>query len=64
MNATATQPRLLTVDEVAERLGVHRITVYRRIARGDIPAVRLGGHGAPLRVDADELERWLYGQDR
>jgi excisionase family DNA binding protein len=56
------QRRLLTVDQVAERLGVSRRTVERKIAAGEIPALRLGGRRSPLRVDERELERWLYGE--
>ncbi|MBK7828026.1 MAG: helix-turn-helix domain-containing protein [Nannocystis sp.] len=33
---------LLTVDEVASTLRTSRKAVYHRIARGQIPAVRLG----------------------
>lgn len=36
-------------------------TVRRRIADGEIPAVKLGqGPNAPVRVDRAELEAWLY----
>jgi excisionase family DNA binding protein len=53
--------RLLTVRETADRLGVHEDTVRRRIASGELPALQLGGHGSSIRVDAMELECWLYG---
>lgn len=53
--------RLLTVNETAERLRTSRPTVYRRISRGQLPALRIGDRG-PLRVDADELECWLDNQ--
>jgi excisionase family DNA binding protein len=33
--------RLLTIPEVAERLRVCRATVYRLVAEGRIPAVRI-----------------------
>lgn len=49
---------LLTVAEAAERLRVSRPTLYRLISRGDMPALRVGGQ---IRLDAQELERWLYG---
>lgn len=32
---------LLTVDEVAERLGVSRATVYRNVNSGSLPAIKL-----------------------
>jgi excisionase family DNA binding protein len=51
---------LLTVAQTAERLSLSRKTTYRKIAEGEIPAVRLGGPGAAVRVPTDELEAWLY----
>jgi excisionase family DNA binding protein len=56
-----TTARLLTVPEVAERLGISRVTVYRLIHERELPALRLrsGPKRAPLRIWEDELERWL-----
>jgi excisionase family DNA binding protein len=51
-------PQLLTVREVADRLKLSEKSVRRRIASGELPAVRLGGRGTQLRVD----ERELVGQ--
>jgi excisionase family DNA binding protein len=58
----ATIPRLLTVPQVAERLGVNRTTVYRLIHENELPAVRLrgGSKRAPLRIPEDEFLSWLY----
>ena len=36
------EKRVFTVDEVAEQLGCHALTVRRAIARGEMPAVRVG----------------------
>ena len=56
-------PKLLTVDQVAARLQVSKWSVYRRVAEGQLPAVKLGaGPRAPIRVDADELEAFVYGE--
>jgi excisionase family DNA binding protein len=53
--------RLLAVPEVAVRTGLGISTVRKKIALGEIPAVRLGSKpGSSLRVDENELERWLY----
>ena len=42
-NRMASNDRLLNVDQVAALLGVSRVSVYRRINDGTIPAgVRLG----------------------
>lgn len=35
-------PRFLTVAEVAELIRVSKMTVYRMVHAGDIPAVRVG----------------------
>jgi excisionase family DNA binding protein len=51
---------LLTVREAAALLRQSERSVRRKVRSGEIPAVRLGGPGAPLRVPADELEAWLY----
>jgi hypothetical protein len=60
----ATQPRLLSPSEVAERLNVS-VSTARRIMRG-LPHVRLGsGPGRPggrLRIDLTVLEAWLEAQ--
>jgi excisionase family DNA binding protein len=60
MSTNAT-PLLLTVPEVAAQLRVSRDTVYRKIQRGELPAVRLGPTGT-LRIDQTELELYLYGE--
>jgi excisionase family DNA binding protein len=55
--------KLLKPAQVAERLQVSPWSVYRLVARGDLPAVKLGaGPRAPIRVDADELDQFVYGQ--
>jgi excisionase family DNA binding protein len=60
MNSNA-QSRLLTVGEVALKLRQSPRSVRDKIAAGEIPAVRIGsGPKAPIRVDAAELERWLF----
>jgi excisionase family DNA binding protein len=54
--------KLLSPAEVAARLGISRVSVYRKIQSGQLPAVRLGGDAAsaPLRVPEQALEAWLY----
>jgi len=54
---------MLTVDQVAARIGQSRWSVYRKIERGVIPAIRLGDGRSALRVREVELERWLTGPD-
>jgi len=62
MHATES-PELLRIPQVAERLNVYRASVYRWIDEGRLPAVRLGGRGAPLRVNAAELNAWLFNHE-
>jgi len=50
---------LLTVDEVAERLGVSATTVSRLVRERAIPHVRVR-HA--LRFDPADLEAWLDAQ--
>ena len=56
MVTSETAARLLSVSEVAVRLRVSRVTAYRLIRRGDLPAFQVGGS---IRVDPDELEQFL-----
>ncbi|MGI9019196.1 MAG: helix-turn-helix domain-containing protein [Solirubrobacterales bacterium] len=50
---------LLTADEVARQLRVHPSWVYRHIASGELPALRLGDERSPLRIDAADLDAYL-----
>ena len=50
---------LLTAAEVADRLRVSTMTVYRLIRRGELPAVRIGRN---YRVQAGDLEAYLVRQ--
>ena len=59
------QHRLLTVGEAALVLRQSPRSVRDKIARGEIPALRVGsGPRAPFRIDQDELERWLYSDPK
>lgn len=51
----------LTVPEAAEELRVPRTRCYELIARGELPAVRIGERS--IRVNRKELERFLL-EDR
>jgi excisionase family DNA binding protein len=53
-------PTFLTPREAARLLRCSRVSVYRRIAAGSIPAVRLDER-APLLVPRRELENRLFG---
>ncbi len=51
-----TTERFVTVTEVADRLRVSTMTVYRLIKAGDLPAVRIG---KSFRLRADDVEAYL-----
>jgi excisionase family DNA binding protein len=56
------QPRLtFTADEVAARLGISRSAVYDCIARGEIPAKRLGRRVVVVRAALDAFLAEGYG---
>jgi excisionase family DNA binding protein len=49
-------PLVLTVDLVAEVLGLDRKTVYSAIQRGELPGTRVGGR---IIIDRDSLVECL-----
>jgi excisionase family DNA binding protein len=56
---------LLTVREVAEQVGVNPKSVYRWLSAGVLPAVKLGYQKrSPVRVPADALDEFVYGEPR
>lgn len=58
--STILRGSLLTVDETAKLLDLSRVTVYRRVERGELEAVHLGdGPKAPIRIPADSLATYL-----
>lgn len=56
-----TAPQLLTVAQVAERMGVSVRTVERFVSRGELPAINVGSGTRPrLRIPESALID-LYG---
>ena len=49
-------PLLLTVPETARLLRISRNLAYELVARGELPAVRLG---RVIRIPRSELDDWL-----
>lgn len=56
------EPRTLTVEEVAERLQLRPETIRRWIRNGRIKAVSLGSRKAGYRVSIEEVERIERGE--
>ena len=56
MSASFASGKLLTVAEVAGIVRVSKMTVYRLIKGGDLPAVRVGKN---FRIRESDVERYL-----
>lgn len=54
--SSGTLPRLLTLQEAAQFLGIGRNTLYVAAREGRIPSFKVG---ALVRFDVDELRAWL-----
>jgi excisionase family DNA binding protein len=51
--------RLLTAEEVAERLRVTKSFVYDQARAGNLPHVRVGRY---VRFHADDIDAWINAQ--
>lgn len=51
--------RLLTTRELQELLQLDRVTIYRMVKDGELPAMRVGGQ---WRFSSDAIDSWLNGQ--
>lgn len=59
------QSTLLSVPQVARRLGVHPATVIRLIAGGNLPAMRLlGSKRTHFRIRPDAVEELIAAGER
>jgi len=56
MSSEQPRARFLTVAEVADVMRVSKMTVYRLVHSGEMPAVRVG---RSFRVPQDALEQYL-----
>ena len=54
---TQAGPRLLTIIEVAKRLQITPAFVYKMVARGEIPAIKIGTR--LIRVPEPALMTWI-----
>jgi excisionase family DNA binding protein len=55
------QPLLLTIPQVAKKLGLSRAMVYVLINKEGLPVVRLG---RAVRVSATSLEKWVQEREQ
>jgi excisionase family DNA binding protein len=51
----------MRVREVAEAIGQHPASVYRRVAAGELASVRLGSSPkAPIRIPSSAFEAFIH----
>jgi excisionase family DNA binding protein len=50
----------LTISQVAERLRMHSMTVYKMAQEGKLPAIKIGGR---WKIDEVRLSRWIAEQE-
>ncbi len=56
MNSDTDNKLLLTVSEVARRLGMGRSFVYQLVSKGEIPSIKLG---RARRIPVSALEKFV-----
>ncbi len=54
---------LVGIDDAAEILGVHRVTVYGWVKEGRIPRVPLPG-GRAIFFDPEKLREWVRSEEK
>lgn len=52
-------PRLLSVRAIAEATTLPQSTIYDAVARGELPAVRLGENGRAIRIAEEDLLEYI-----
>jgi excisionase family DNA binding protein len=60
-NELTTQPLLLTIPQVATKLGLSRTMVYILINKEGLPVVRFG---RAVRISAPSLQKWVEERER
>ena len=53
------EPKLISLNELQEILGIGRTKAYDLVASGELPAVRIG---RSIRVDVRDVANWLEQQ--
>ncbi|MCM8832124.1 MAG: helix-turn-helix domain-containing protein [Candidatus Omnitrophica bacterium] len=56
---TPSRSQIMTTKEAAKYLGIHLITLYRLIKKGEIPSFRIGGL---WRLKKDLLDEWILNR--
>ncbi|MDD5194130.1 MAG: helix-turn-helix domain-containing protein [Candidatus Omnitrophica bacterium] len=51
--------QIMTPKEAAQYLGIHLVTIYRLIKKGELPSFKIGGQ---WRFKKDLLDSWILGK--
>ncbi len=55
----SSRTQIMTPKEAAKYLGLHLVTVYRLIKKGELPCFKVGGQ---WRFKKDLLDQWIEGR--
>ena len=55
----SSRSQIMTPKEAAKYLGLHLITIYRLIKKGELPSFKIGGQ---WRFKKDLLDSWIAGK--
>jgi excisionase family DNA binding protein len=61
LEETKPEPLLLTISQVAQRLGLSRTYVYKLIATDGLPTVHFG---RAVRISLASLQKWLEEREQ
>ena len=58
------QPKMLTIPQAAERVGVGETIIRRHVRNKEIPSYKIGSglHRETIRIDEKDLLVWLKGK--
>jgi excisionase family DNA binding protein len=59
MSYMAATPKVLTVNEIADYLRVHRSTIYRLLKKGQLPGFKIG---RDWRFNVEAIDEWRMKQ--
>jgi excisionase family DNA binding protein len=60
MQFSERRPRIMTIDEVAKYLRLHKSTIYRMVRDSQIPASKIGNQ---WRFRKDIIDSWLSNKE-
>ncbi len=59
MTNRISSPRLLSIDQAAEYMGLSKRTLYRMVSQRRLPFLKIG---RLVKLDLDQLDKWIGKQ--